>query len=94
MKQETAMPPVRSENETLYLLWYDEPRKETAVANGPQTRKLADGLYLVYSARSRSELYHDVKRRLDPQSLLVAPLACDPKFKGMAGGTLKWLRAG
>jgi len=88
------MQPVRPENETLYLVWYDAPAGQAAVADSPATRKLAEGLYLVRSGHSRSELYHEVKRRTLPQRLLVAPLSGEPKFKGMAGGALKWLRAG
>lgn len=88
------MQSVRPQDETLYLVWYDAPAGQIAVADGPETRKLAEGLYLVRSGRSRSELYHEVKRHTRPRRLLVAPLSGDPKFKGMAGGALKWLRAG
>lgn len=44
---------------------------------------LDEGLYLVRTAQTRSELYHAVKRRLNPAKLLVAPLSDLPKFKGM-----------
>lgn len=54
---------------------------------------LADNLFLVRTAASRSRLYHAVKRRLRPDRLLVAPLADDPKFMGMAAGALKWVRS-
>lgn len=54
---------------------------------------LAPGLYLVATGLDRSRLYHTVKRRYAPRRLLVAPLAAAPKFKGMAPGALKWLRA-
>ncbi|WP_024888764.1 hypothetical protein [Luteimonas huabeiensis] len=55
--------------------------------------ELAPGLYLAESGLDRSRLYHAIKRRYAPQRLLVAPLAAAPKFKGMAPGALKWLRA-
>lgn len=55
---------------------------------------LADGLYLVVSALSRSRLYHRIKRQLPPDTpFLVAPLADAPKFKGMASGALTFTRA-
>ena len=94
-------------DETLYLIWFDAAAgrdtgpehgradgRQIGVAGGdPAVRRLDDGLYLVRTGRSRSELYHDVKRRTRPRKLLVAPLAAAPKFKGMAEGALKWVRA-
>ena len=59
----------------------------------PDLVELAPGLYLTESSRSRSQVYHAIKRRLQPRRLLVAPLADDPKFMGMKPGVLKWLRA-
>ncbi len=53
---------------------------------------LRDGLVLIDSVESRSEVYHAVKRRIpDGAALVVAPLADDPKFKGMAAGARAWL---
>lgn len=37
-------------------------------------------------------LYHSLKAAHHPGRLLMAPLADDPKFKGMADGALKTLR--
>lgn len=59
----------------------------------PDLVELAPGLYLAESARTRSQVYHAIKRRFSPRRLLVAPLADDPKFKGMAPGVLAWLRS-
>ena len=59
----------------------------------PDLVELAPGLYLTESARTRSQVYHAIKRRFSPRRLLVAPLADDPKFKGMAPGALAWLRS-
>ena len=53
---------------------------------------LREGLYVVESAKTRSRLYHDIKKSLQPERLLVAPLAEEPKFKGMMAGALKALR--
>jgi len=83
------------EDETLYLVWYDrdgEKGDDVTARDDPSVRKLDDGLFLVRSDRTRSQLYHDVKRRTRPQKLLVAPLADAPKFMGMAEGALKWVR--
>lgn len=77
---------------TLYLVHLD-----VDVAAHPEPSpdlvELAPGLYLTESTRTRSQVYHAIKWRLQPGRLLVAPLADDPKFMGMAPGVLKWLRA-
>ena len=76
----------------LYLVHLD-----TDVARHPEPSpdlvELAPGLYLTESTRTRSQVYHAIKWRFEPQRLLVAPLAGDPKFKGMQPGVLAWLRA-
>lgn len=59
----------------------------------PDLVELTRGLYLTESAHTRSQVYHALKRRFAPRRLLVAPLADDPKFKGMRPGVLAWLRA-
>ena len=77
---------------TLYLVHLD-----VDVARHPEPSpdlvELAPGLYLTESARTRSQVYHAIKWRYSPGRLLVAPLADDPKFKGMRPGVLAWLRA-
>jgi hypothetical protein len=83
---------------TLYLVQIDglglDPRAEAIAAAGEaDLHELAPGLFLVRSARTRSQLYHALKRRFAPDRLLVAPLSAAPKFKGMAPGALAWLRA-
>ncbi|TYT26953.1 hypothetical protein FZO89_12175 [Luteimonas viscosa] len=77
---------------TLYLV-YVETRHTSHPDPSPDLVPLAPGLYLTESSRTRSQLYHALKRRLQPQRLLVAPLADEPKFKGMQAGALAWLRA-
>lgn len=76
---------------TLYLVYLD-----VTVADHPDPAPdlvlLAPGLYLTESTRTRSQVYHGIKRRFAPKRLLVAPLADDPKFKGMQTGALAWLR--
>ncbi len=65
----------------LYLVYLDADATPRAA---PELAELAPGLYLVRSARSRSQVYHALKRRFAPRRLLVAPLDGDPKFKGKA----------
>ena len=80
---------------TLFLAWFDEPDAEIrpALAEGEQFTTLAPRLHLVESGRSRSRLYHAIKHTLPADTaLLLAPLAEDPKFKGLAPGSLAWLR--
>jgi len=55
--------------------------------------EIADGLFLIRSEKTRSRLYHALKRSAGPDTLLVAPLREAPKFKGMRAGALKWLRS-
>jgi len=54
---------------------------------------LSPGLYLVRTDLTRSRLYHLVKRETGTGSLLVGRLAGDPKFMGMAPGSLAALRS-
>ena len=75
----------------LYLV-YVETSTTPPPDPAPDLVALAPGLYLTESAQTRSQLYHALKRRLAPGRLLVAPLAGDPKFKGMRAGALAWLR--
>jgi hypothetical protein len=54
---------------------------------------LDEGVYLVRTRQTRSELYHAVKQRLNPAKLLVAPLSDLPKFKGMRRGSTALARS-
>lgn len=73
-----------------YLVFLDPDPALTA--NTEQCVALGSGLYICYSALTRSRLYHGLKAAHNPARLLVAPLAGDPKFKGMAEGALKIVR--
>lgn len=78
---------------TLYLLFFDPDYGSANLDLHGDGVELQEGLYLIRSELSRSRLYHGIKRQLaDGSPLLVAPLSDDPKFKGMASGSLKWLR--
>lgn len=85
---------------TLYLLYFDPqaalPDPLDLHGDG---HPLADGLWLVRSGLTRSQLYHRIKWQLpDDAALLCAPLSDDrdgwPKFKRLESGALKWLRGG
>ena len=77
------------------MLWLAAFASDTGIALGEDAVELRPGLWLIRSERTRSRLYHAIKRQLpDGTPLLVAELAGDPKFKGMAPGALAWLRHG
>ncbi|GGD18522.1 hypothetical protein GCM10011342_29000 [Aquisalinus flavus] len=73
----------------VYIKGNSEPVETTS----PDIRQFDDRLFLVRTEQTRSQLYHAVKQRTNPETLWVAPLEEHPKFKGMAEGTLKWLRS-
>ena len=77
----------------LYLAWVDDELAE--VPDGPWQDGfvLRPGLLLLDSDDTRSVVYHAVKWSIpEGRSVLVAPLADDPKAKGMAPGVEAWLR--
>lgn len=81
--------------EQLYLVWLDGAEGEVpepGETDDPALMALGDGLFLVRTDETRSQLYHAVKHRARPSKLLVAPLDGPPKFKGLAAGALKWVR--
>lgn len=87
------MSPTRDDDEDrqAYLVHIDHAADITFPAR--HVCKLADGLYLVVSALTRSRLYHRIKRQLPPDAaFLVAPLTDAPKFKGMSRGALAFTR--
>jgi hypothetical protein len=78
----------------LYLGWVEGDDLEE-VPDGPWEDGfvLRPGLVLVRSEQTRSEVYHGLKWSVpDGRAVLVAPLADDPKAKGMARGLQAWLR--
>lgn len=77
----------------LYLVYCDEPSPENGWKIEGSVYRTSDHICLVRTTLGRSRVYHAVKRQMTlPASLMVAPLSDDPKFKGMARGTLTWLR--
>ena len=76
-----------------YLAWVDDDLD--AVPEGPWEDGfvLRPGLLLLRSEETRSAVYHAVKWSIpDGRAVLVAPLADEPKAKGMAPGLQAWLR--
>lgn len=63
--------------------------QDMGMVDDPDVVVLCEGLYLIRSGQTRSQLYHAIKRRTAPARLLVAPLADLPKFKGMKPGSLE-----
>ena len=83
---------------TVFLAWIGDPSAVELVmeARGPwrEVVETAPGLVLIESEDSLSRVYHEMKWLLpDGCALLVAPLGGRPKARGLAAGTLSWLRA-
>ncbi len=75
----------------LYLVYVQDPPAPEPF-DDPAAVLLDDGLELVRTDQTRSQLYHVVKRRLGSGKLLVALLQGSPKFKGMRPGAAKAAR--
>ena len=71
----------------LYLVYVQGMPSD--MTDGIDGIELDDGLYLIWTDQTRSQLSHAIKWRLGPERLLVAPLADLPKFKGMKPGATK-----
>ena len=77
----------------LYLVYSGQSSPENGWKIEGSVYRASDQLCLVRTTLGRSRVYHSVKRQMSGSApLLVAPLSGDPKFKGMARGTLDWLR--
>ena len=78
----------------VYLAYFDSSGADQEGFEQESTcKRLAEGLYFVDTAETRSRLYHRIKRRLSKDAaLLVAPLDQAPKFKSLEDGALKWIR--
>jgi hypothetical protein len=79
---------------TVFLAWTSENVDAHLLGPWRELKVAAPGLLLVDSDETLSRVYHELKWSLaDGSSLLVAPLAATPKLRGVAPGTLSWLRA-
>lgn len=80
------------------LAWLGDPAAAVDVVTAPgpwrEIREAAPGLLLVDTTETTSRVYHEIKWLLpDDCALLVAPLENRPKARGVAAGTVSWLRS-
>ncbi len=83
-----------NDEDGLYLVHVEGGRRPDAIPDTTESMTLSEGLFLVRTSATQSQLYHSVKRRTQPDALFVGRLDGIPKFKGMADGALKWVRQG
>jgi len=83
-----------NDEDGLYLVHVEGGRRPDAIPRHDGKQTLSEGLFLVRTSATQSQLYHSVKRRTQPDALFVGRLDGIPKFKGMADGALKWVRQG
>ncbi|KRC49031.1 hypothetical protein ASE19_19280 [Nocardioides sp. Root79] len=79
------------------LVWLGDPSAARHVLGEPgpwrEVREAGPGLLLVETYETVSRVYHEVKWMLpDACPLLVAPVGWRPKARGLAAGTVSWLR--
>lgn len=79
------------------LVWLADPSNADVVLTAPgpwrEVVEVGPGLLLVATDETLSRVFHEVKWLLpDDGSLLVAPLSERPKARGVAPGTVSWLR--
>jgi hypothetical protein len=78
---------------SVFLAWTSEPVPADLPGPWRELHVAAPGLLLVDSDESLSRVYHELKWSLaDGSALLVAPVGGTPKLRGVAPGTLRWLR--
>jgi hypothetical protein len=78
---------------TVYVAWTSEPPEPDLTGPWSELRVAAPGLLLIESTESLSRVFHELKWALpEGTPLFVAPLAATPKLRGLAEGTLSWLR--
>jgi hypothetical protein len=79
---------------TVYVAWTPDLPDERLPGPWTELRVAAPCLLLVESDETLSRVFHELKWALGTEDapLLVAPLAATPKLRGLAPGTLSWLR--
>jgi hypothetical protein len=78
---------------TVFMAWTSETVPADLPGPWREVHVAAPGLLLVDSDDTLSRVYHELKWALETEAaLLVAPVAATPKLRGVAPGTLRWLR--
>jgi hypothetical protein len=78
---------------TVFMAWTSEPVLADLLGPWREVRVAAPGLVLIDSDDTLSRVFHELKWSMDSEAaLLVAPVSATPKLKGVAPGTLAWLR--
>ncbi len=82
---------------TVYLVWVGDAEAARGVLGEPgpwrEVRPAAPGLLLVDSDDTLSRVYHEVKWLLpDGCPLTAVPVGSRPKSRGLAPGSVAWLR--
>ena len=79
---------------TVFVAWTSELPEENLPGPWTEIRVAAPGLLLIESEDTLSRVFHELKWALSEDSpLFVAPVTATPKLRGLAPGTLSWLRA-
>jgi len=79
---------------TVYVAWCGDEVEASLPGPWRELVNAAPGLLLIDSDENLSRVFHELKWSLaEDTPLLVAPVAATPKLRGVAPGTLTWLRA-
>ena len=78
---------------TIFVAWTDQAVDAGTPGPWRELHLAGPGVVFIDSADTLSRVYHELKWSLpDGAALLVVPAAAAPKFKGLAPGSLRWLR--
>jgi len=69
------------DNVVFYVVRVEGGSRPDAIPDKTESIGLSEGLFLVHTTATQSQLYHAVKRRAQPDGLFVARLDGAPKFK-------------
>ena len=79
---------------SVYVAWTPDLPEMNLPGPWTEIREAAPGLLLIESDDTLSRVFHELKWALATEDapLFVAPMAATPKLRGLADGTLSWLR--
>jgi hypothetical protein len=79
---------------TVFMAWTSETVPDDVLGPWRGVHVAAPGIALIDSDETLSRVYHELKWSLSQDAALpVAPVAAAPKLRGVAPGTLSWLRS-